>query len=43
MSASKKSKGAYGFDASGLERAAKAAKELDSSSHAKEAFELAMT
>jgi hypothetical protein len=41
MSASKDSKGMYGFDASGLERAAKAAKILDESPNAKQAFDLA--
>lgn len=40
--ASSGSKGAYGFDPSGLERAAKAAKELDSSPNAKNAFELSL-
>ena len=40
--ASSKSQGAYGFDPSGLERAAKAAKELDSSPNAKTAFELSL-
>lgn len=40
--ASRSSQGAYGFDASGLERAAKAAKELDSSPNAKNAFELSV-
>jgi ATPase family AAA domain-containing protein 3A/B len=39
--ASKDSKGMYGFDPSGLERAAAAAKYLDSSTNAKNAFELA--
>jgi len=34
--------GYYGFDASGLERGAEAAKYLDSSKNAKEAFALAM-
>lgn len=38
---SKDSKGMYGFDATGLERAAKAAKLLDNSPNAKEAYELA--
>ena len=38
---SKDSKGMYGFDATGLERAAKAAKVLDDSPNAKEAYELA--
>lgn len=38
--ASSKSQGAYGFDSSGLERAAKAAKELDKSPNARQAFEL---
>jgi ATPase family AAA domain-containing protein 3A/B len=41
MSASKDSKGMYGFDPQGLERAAKAAKILDESPNAKQAFELA--
>jgi ATPase family AAA domain-containing protein 3A/B len=41
-SATKTSKGAYGFDPVGLERAAKAAKELDSSPNSKLAFELAL-
>jgi len=40
--ASKKSAGAFGFDPSGLERAAKAAKDIDSSPNAKLAFELAV-
>ncbi|OMJ66861.1 hypothetical protein SteCoe_36146 [Stentor coeruleus] len=40
--ASSKSQGAYGFDPSGLERAAKAAKELDSSPNSKNAFELSL-
>jgi ATPase family AAA domain-containing protein 3A/B len=40
--ASSKSQGAYGFDPSGLERAAKAAKELDGSPNAKNAFELSL-
>lgn len=40
--ASNKSQGAYGFDPSGLERAAKAAKELDSSPNVKNAFELSL-
>lgn len=39
--ASKNSKGMYGFDPSGLERAAAAAKYLDQSSNSKNAFELA--
>jgi ATPase family AAA domain-containing protein 3A/B len=39
---SKESKGMYGFDPTGLERAAKAAKSLDSSPNAKQAFELAL-
>jgi ATPase family AAA domain-containing protein 3A/B len=39
--ASKESRGMYGFDPSGLERAATAAKYLDSSPNAKNAFELA--
>lgn len=34
--------GYYGFDPSGLERGAEAAKYLDSSKNAKEAFQLAM-
>jgi hypothetical protein len=38
---SKDSKGMYGFDATGLERAAKAAKVLDDSPNSKEAYELA--
>lgn len=37
-----KVKGYYGFDPSGLERAAKAAKFLDSSGNSKNAFDLAM-
>lgn len=41
-SASRDSKGMYGFDPRGLERAAKAAKLLDSSPNAKQAFDLAM-
>jgi ATPase family AAA domain-containing protein 3A/B len=40
--ASKESRGMYGFDPSGLERAATAAKYLDSSKNAKNAFELAL-
>lgn len=40
--ASSKSQGAYGFDPSGLERAAKAAKDLDASPNAKNAFELSV-
>ena len=40
--ASKESKGMYGFDPTGLERAAKAAKQLDQSPNAKHAFELAL-
>ena len=40
--ASKESRGMYGFDPSGLERAAEAAKYLDSSPHASKAFELAL-
>jgi ATPase family AAA domain-containing protein 3A/B len=39
---SQKSQGAYGFDPVGLERAAKAAKDLDNSPHAKDAFMMAM-
>jgi hypothetical protein len=40
---SKNSKGAYyGFDSSGLEKAAEAAKYLDSSASAKDAVKLAM-
>lgn len=39
---SQKSQGAFGFDPVGLERAAKAAKDLDSSPHAKDAFMMAM-
>lgn len=39
--ASKESKGMYGFDSSSLERAAAAAKYLDSSVNSKSAFELA--
>ena len=38
---SKDSKGMYGFDATGLERAAKAAKTLDDSPNSKQAYELA--
>jgi hypothetical protein len=38
---SKDSKGMYGFDATGLERAAKAAKLLDDSPNSKEAYDLA--
>jgi hypothetical protein len=34
--------GYYGFDPTGLERGAEAAKYLDSSKNAKEAFQLAM-
>ena len=41
-SASKDSKGMYGFDPTGLERAAKAAKILDNSPNSKNAFELAL-
>lgn len=41
-SASRDSKGMYGFDPTGLERAAKAAKLLDSSPNAKQAFDIAM-
>lgn len=40
--ASKESKGMYGFDPTGLERAAKAAKLLDQSPNAKQAFEVAL-
>ena len=40
--ASKESKGMYGFDPTGLERAAKAAQILDKSANAKQAFELAL-
>jgi ATPase family AAA domain-containing protein 3A/B len=40
--ASKESKGMYGFDPTGLERAAKAAKFLDQSPNSKQAFELAL-
>jgi ATPase family AAA domain-containing protein 3A/B len=40
--ASKGSKGMYGFDPTGLERAAKAAKLLDQSPNSKQAFELAL-
>ena len=36
--ASKESRGMYGFDPTGLERAAKAAKFLDSSQNAKKCF-----
>ncbi len=39
---SKESKGMYGFDPTGLERAAKAAKLLDESQNSKNAFDLAM-
>ncbi len=39
---SKDSKGMYGFDPSGLERAAAAAKFLDQSDNAKNAFDLAV-
>jgi ATPase family AAA domain-containing protein 3A/B len=39
--ASKETKGMYGFDPSGLERAAAAAKYLDNSQNSKNAFELA--
>jgi ATPase family AAA domain-containing protein 3A/B len=38
---SKDSKGMYGFDPSGLERAANAAKILDNSPNSKQAYELA--
>ncbi len=40
--ASKESRGMYGFDPTGLERAAKAAKFLDGSPNAKNAFELSL-
>lgn len=40
--ASKESKGMYGFDPTGLERAAKAARLLDQSPNSKQAFELAL-
>lgn len=40
--ASKYSRGMYGFDPTGLERAAKAAKILDSSPNSKSAFELSL-
>ncbi len=40
--ASKDSKGMYGFDPTGLERAAKAARLLDQSPNSKQAFELAL-
>ena len=40
--ASKESKGMYGFDPTGLERAAKAARLLDNSPNSKQAFELAL-
>ena len=40
--ASKESKGMYGFDPTGLERAAKAAQILDKSKNAKEAFTLSL-
>jgi ATPase family AAA domain-containing protein 3A/B len=40
--ASKESRGMYGFDPSGLERAAAAAKILDSSPNSKNAFEIAL-
>ena len=40
--ASKESRGMYGFDPSGLERAATAAKYLDSSPNSKNAFQLAL-
>ena len=40
--ASKESRGMYGFDPTGLERAAKAAKYLDNSSNSKNAFDMAL-
>jgi len=40
--ASKESKGMYGFDPTGLERAAKASRLLDQSPNSKQAFELAL-
>lgn len=40
--ASKESKGMYGFDPKGLERAAEAAKVLDASPNAKLAFDIAI-
>jgi ATPase family AAA domain-containing protein 3A/B len=40
--ASKESRGMYGFDPSGLERAAEAAKYLDSSPNSQKAFDLAL-
>jgi hypothetical protein len=40
--ASKESRGMYGFDSSGLEKAALAAKYLDESKNAKNAFELSI-
>jgi ATPase family AAA domain-containing protein 3A/B len=40
--ASKESRGMYGFDPSGLERAAEAAKILDNSKNSKNAFEMAL-
>jgi hypothetical protein len=40
--ASKESRGMYGFDSSGLEKAALAAKLLDESPNAKNAFELSI-
>lgn len=40
--ASKESRGMYGFDSSGLEKAALAAKYLDESPNAKNAFELSI-
>ena len=39
---SKESRGMYGFDPRGLERAAEAAKYLDKSANAKNAFEMAL-
>lgn len=42
MSSSSKNKNMYGFDPAGLERAAKAAKELDQSPNAKKAYDLAL-
>lgn len=40
--ASKESRGMYGFDSSGLEKAALAAKYLDESPNAKQAFDLSL-
>lgn len=40
--ASKESKGMYGFDPSGLQSAAEAAKYLDNSSNAKNAFDISL-